>query len=702
NALNHDWLLPQDVAISNANTPDPDEKSKQKVDAGLYRRDDADKVEKHTKWAYMELSIECKTQAVQHDPFDESSASGNHEDASDVRQKFLGQIMSYSMLIFDHQQRVHHLMLLIFDEKARIIRWDRSGLVATKPFNYVQEPELLGRFIWRFARMSPEQRGHDPTATRISTTSAGYHMMTKHEIIVPGVVGDHARAAFAKSLRGNSICWRLRADDAQKGTHYLLVGKPHFIAPGLAGRGTKTFVAVDEADPQGPFVYLKDAWRVAHTGIKQEGEILKKLNSDGDDGPVPYVPTLRYHGDVESQETRSQEIWKKQHKDEVEKDCPLKKHRHYRLVVNEVGISLDKFESACELIGVIIDCIQAHGHAYKRKNLIHRDISAGNVLIYPKVTQYEHGNVVVERVGLLADWELAESVGEKEEGPRQPDRTGTWQFMSANALRHPSKKIIVQDDMESLFHLLLYQAIRYLPHICFEVGRFVEKYFDGYEERRGAYYGGEKKMETMKSGALTTTLTEPLRFYLSEPGPPEEPRTETCGPTTSPSSGSESPKSKKPNPGLHPINAVFNDMLQVLQAHYLLYLPNESTVASGAAQERKVFPLAPRRASVLKAFGWDKNKARASDISNPLRPTSPANRTRLEALATKLASHEALSHLMTNRYVNEDWPAEDRVPDKLPGSYGTKTGRKRFAESTWVSSQSKTKCSWRPSGKPPV
>ncbi|KAI0333035.1 hypothetical protein GY45DRAFT_1245657, partial [Cubamyces sp. BRFM 1775] len=59
---------------------------------------------------------------------------------------------------------------------------------------------------------------------------------------------------------------------------------------------------------------------------------------------------------------------------------------------------------------------------------------------------------------------------------------GTWQYMSANALRHPSKRIIVQDDMESLFHLLLYKAIRYLPHNCSEVGRFVEKYFDGYEE----------------------------------------------------------------------------------------------------------------------------------------------------------------------------------------------------------------------------
>ena len=74
--------------------------------------------------------------------------------------------------------------------------------------------------------------------------------------------------------------------------------------------------------------------------------------------------------------------------------------------------------------------------------------------------------------------------------------------------------------MESLFHLLLYQAIRYLPHNCFDVGRFIEEYFDGYAELNGTYIVGKEKMNAMRSGIVTTPASEPLVFYLSEPTPP--------------------------------------------------------------------------------------------------------------------------------------------------------------------------------------
>ncbi|KAI0333034.1 hypothetical protein GY45DRAFT_1359949 [Cubamyces sp. BRFM 1775] len=240
-------------------------------------------------------------------------------------------------------------------------------------------------------------------------------------------------------------------------------------------------------------------------------------------------------------------------------------------------------------------------------------------------------------------------------------------------------------------------------------------------------------MTTMKNGALTTTLTEPLIFYLSEPQPPEEPSTDSSPsqsgqlepaaasvPTqaplpssdTSPSQSSErfeafkfsgpepSNSSAKPGPGLHPINLVFSDMLQILHAHYLLCVPEESKVT--AMQERMIIPirLAPRRTSVLTAYGRDKKKSRSSNLPDSSRKISPKDRTRLEALAAKLASHEELANLLGNRYEFEDWPATDRVPDKLPKDYDTKAGKKRFADPTWVS-QSTVKRS-RVSGKPPV
>ncbi|KAH9889438.1 hypothetical protein C8Q73DRAFT_667917 [Cubamyces lactineus] len=771
-ALNPDWLLPGDEAISNAYTPDPNEKSKLAADAGIYRRDDAARVGKHTKWAYMELSIECKTEDVQHDPFEDSGSWDDNEPDSDRRKDVLGQIMCYSVLIFDNQRRTHHFMLMILGKMARIIRWDRSGLVATKKFNYVSQPELMGRFIWRFARMSAAQRGHDTTATRISPDSAEYRLMKmrakapkvatqagegrdeqanttaipggvvggteatgggtgeaiviekEDEEAVPGVIGDHARAAFAKSLRADPICWRLRVDDAQKGARYFLVGRPHFIAFGLAGRGTQTFIAVDEADPQGPLVYLKDAWRVAHTGIKQEGEILEKLNSKDDGGPVPFIPTVRYHGDVGEQVTRSQEIWDKKNGGRSDKKCPLKTHRHYRLVVNEVGLPLDTFLNASELVGIIIDCIQAHNHAYNRKRLIHRDISAGNVLIYPKLVTDKNGSVREARVGLLADWELAKCIDDDDDGPRQPDRTGTWQFLSANALSHPSKRIMIQDDMESLFHLLLYQAIRYLPHNCYNVGMFIDSYFDGYLEERGVYLGGEKKMATVKHGTLTTGNND-LKFYLSESAPTptvallhsssstsdpglSELRTEpdialARTPETDSTSGTSSAQTSLI---LHPINSLFADLLELFKAHYALNTPTEETPArdstAEATREPEVDLMIATRLSMLQETGfeydWSLSAAPAPDRPPAISPEAQAN---MEASAAKLASHKALIKVIVERYAREKWPKEDRVPDKLPENYRRTNGKKRAADSTWQTSRSQLKRS-RASGKPPV
>ena len=52
---------------------------------------------------------------------------------------------------------------------------------------------------------------------------------------------------------------------------------------------------------------------------------------------------------------------------------------------------------------------------------MHRDISAGNVLIYVQESVVD-GQLVQERVGLLTDWELAKRT-DAPEIARQPDRT---------------------------------------------------------------------------------------------------------------------------------------------------------------------------------------------------------------------------------------------------------------------------------------
>ena len=50
--------------------------------------------------------------------------------------------------------------------------------------------------------------------------------------------------------------------------------------------------------------------------------------------------------------------------------------------------------------------------------------------------------------------------------------------MSVNALSLPCKEIDVVDDLESFLYVLIWCAIRYLPHTCVDVDHFMYNFFD--------------------------------------------------------------------------------------------------------------------------------------------------------------------------------------------------------------------------------
>ncbi|EPQ50646.1 hypothetical protein GLOTRDRAFT_11794, partial [Gloeophyllum trabeum ATCC 11539] len=227
---------------------------------------------------------------------------------------------------------------------------------------------------------------------------------------------------------------------------YFLVGKPRTDPHGLAGRATRGYIAWDVTGER--LVFLKDCWRVPT--LPKEGDTLLKLNG----AEVPFVPTLVCHGDVGGQTTLTPGYWDKESDGEESK---MKAHAHYRLVVEEIGCPLDDFRNSRELVLVIYESICAHYVAFNDAHILHQDISAGNILIVRKTEDR-----VVRASGLLNDWDLAKDTEIKPAG--QCGRTGTWQFMSGRLLAHPSKFHEVQDDFESFLHVLLWEAVRYLPH----------------------------------------------------------------------------------------------------------------------------------------------------------------------------------------------------------------------------------------------
>lgn len=308
------------------------------------------------------------------------------------------------------------------------------------------------------------------------------------------IIFDYVRTMFAQSIADPRWPrYKLRVSPSETEHHDFLVGKPTFCASGAIGRGTRGYVAVDCTT--GGLVWLKDSWRVDYEKVEQEGLILERLNADP---KIVDVPTLLCHADVLCQRTITAAWWEAQNprssiatsepaevhgniekRKEVNKarpsssggprgvkrkweddsvrpetgaddgfdyrpECPVRHHRHYRLVVKEVGMPLKKFKDVWQLVHMLFDCLdsmyltpsmtvivtlthdfEAHEQAATHTgiNILHRDISDSNVIIVPKVFHGESQRIL-NWTGVLTDWEMSKPISAQDLGiARQPHRS---------------------------------------------------------------------------------------------------------------------------------------------------------------------------------------------------------------------------------------------------------------------------------------
>ena len=324
-------------------------------------------------WSRIDLSIECKVDPTDQDPFDETR--DDFQPLAADRKKALGQILTYVENVFIHQHRTLHYMILFLGHNARIVRFDHSGVYSTIKFNYKTHGAILTTFLNRYSHYNTVKRGHDPTAHRLEHRDPLIAKMRSFgRAKAAEDKDDHVQQMFNASL---DTAWpwykldvhvqpksgepepplgRLRSSRPERITRSFVVGKPQFNAGGVVGRGTRGFVAVEvdaTGELVGPFVYLKDAWRVDHAGIEREGSVLETLNHH----KVPFVPTLVCHGDLDGQVTASQDAWVKRQSKKHRSKCTFKRHQHYRLVVAEVGKPLEHFGSGFKLLSAMYCCL---------------------------------------------------------------------------------------------------------------------------------------------------------------------------------------------------------------------------------------------------------------------------------------------------------------------------------------------------------
>ncbi|KAJ2991301.1 hypothetical protein NUW54_g8231 [Trametes sanguinea] len=133
--------------------------------------------------------------------------------------------------------------------------------------------------------------------------------------------------------------------------------------------------------------------------------------------------------------------------------------------------------------------------------------------------------------------------------------------MSVYIQDHPEAQVEIADELESFLHVMIYCAIRYLPHTCTNVGDFMYQFFDdGVRRGEADYTCGASKRLIMQTGQLTTLWNENIIFLRRRRDPDAEPPTAA---------------------DRHPIDELFKRLLEFFSARYALCAGNQQSDSGG-------------------------------------------------------------------------------------------------------------------------
>ncbi|KAI0320328.1 hypothetical protein OF83DRAFT_1053333, partial [Amylostereum chailletii] len=371
------------------------------------------------------------------------------------------QFISYASSVFDSQPLLFYFSLIIIEDEARFIRWDRSGAVVSERFNWV-ETDILTEFLWRVNRASPGDLGRDTTVSEAAAKDARIARKALQ-------AWSDKHPGFITPPADDAPIWRIEVFDDAVALNAppkspdpqprVFFGTRFYSSTSFTGRATSAYYAVEitpgftRGKPDTRVVYLKDTWRIDLAGVEKEGNLYRAMEAAG----VPNIAGLVCAGDVWGKNAKQRTMTSTIHGDAPPWLCSsmnsqhkLTPHIHYRLVLDTIAKPLCQFDSTWQLCSAVADALEAHQKAFLDAEVLHQDISAGNIMITPLGK------------GILIDWDLSMGTARDEDGG-QEWRMGTWPFMSYALLSSPvdSKTQSLPDDLESFIWVLIYHILCY-------------------------------------------------------------------------------------------------------------------------------------------------------------------------------------------------------------------------------------------------
>ncbi|GJE86587.1 hypothetical protein PsYK624_026670 [Phanerochaete sordida] len=366
---------------------------------------------------------------------------------SDVGKKARAQFIKFYIEAALRQHRTHFYTFYIADMYVRVFRWDRVGCIASEPIDLEKNPRQFLNILYRLATSS-EDYGADDTVFCASEED-----VSEVEAYDPGdnqYFKDYKDMMLDDQLSYpiyKVSCPTVSLDEAHSANgeeREYLIGRYAFGHYSPMGRCTRGYAAFDMKTKR--LAWLKDQWRCAarpHTEL----DAYIRLHKHN----VPFIATPVSGGDLDSHYTVSQKYMT-----HLSEDWRPGKRVHTRLVTKEVGRLLETYKNSIELVSVCGQAFKAHRSAYEDANILHRDVSIGNIMINAETGK-----------GFLNDWDLCkyrEDLDNMVPASEPAGISGTWAFKSALSLRYPRKPPSVADDVESFVYVVLFYAFRFHHH----------------------------------------------------------------------------------------------------------------------------------------------------------------------------------------------------------------------------------------------
>ncbi|KAK0495561.1 hypothetical protein EDD18DRAFT_1169871 [Armillaria luteobubalina] len=390
-----------------------------KPDIAIYKAKDI--VDPITQFSLMETHVELKFSAMDDAFSDEGALEPDSELSHDTR----GQLVSCVNAQMASQYRTHLFTVFICAEKARLLRWDRSGVIVTHAFPYdSDESTYLQEFFWRLSHADDATRGWDITVTEPTPDEAA---LARHSLDI-----NESEALYKFAVHDDV--------DLNAEPTYFIAGRPFESHAYPTGHATRCFIAYHLAENRN--VFMKDTWRTVAPDLVAEGQIYERLHK----AEIPNIAEFILAGDIPGPT----------HKTVFKPGFSLQRqYQHYRLVLGTIGRPLTSFGSSWEMVNAVKDALIAHQQAFEKLQIMHQDISVGNILI----TQDINGHLG----GILIDWDLCQSIDNLTKGSGSVERIGTWQFISAKLLLDPTAPRTITDELESFLHVLMWVTILFTP-----------------------------------------------------------------------------------------------------------------------------------------------------------------------------------------------------------------------------------------------